>query len=525
MPFKWIPFTEFGGGLNNTQSATEIADNELSELLNFEFTASDHLMARHGFVKYNISPDFSSRVTSIFNFITAADVSHIVLTTGSSLYKNTAGVFSSIKGALTLPSDTYWQWKTFNNLAIGVNQDIVGDDTIKWSGTGNAAVLALTGIAGTPVGAYTLEVFNSRLWMVFSSHPNRLYYSTLGDPEDWSTSGGFIEIGYNDGDRIEGIIAHRKKLFILKRLRTYVLNTEIGGVINTNPAGWSVDKLSNVGCRSRFSIQVLLDDLIFLSDEGIVSIGAVQQYGDFETTVLSRKITGLTGLNPAINTFCSEIMTPKSLYMIAVPSISTNVVNDTLYILDYKRILDKTLRWTKFTSKFINISSLSVCLVSGKKTLFLGGDSSNFPLCTWSDTVFNDDNQVVTKRVRTKAYAFGNNIERKQINEVALGVSFTDTALAATLRIRFDQDESKSNSFPISINNNSIGATWDLETWSSGVFATQELNNQLLHFKVKGDGGNRGRNAQVVFENAQLNQDPIITDLGFEAELLSVENA
>lgn len=522
---QWISYSRYGGGLNDAQSATHIEDDELAEVINFEFNRSDHLKARNGFVRQNTGTDFTNRITSIFNFITVAGVNTLIVTSGAEIYIDTAGSYSSIKGALTLPTNTYWQWRAFTNLAIGVNQDTVGDDIVKWTGAGNAAALALTGISGTPVGAFTIEVFNNRLWVVFSSHPSRLYYSTLGQAEDWGTSGGFIEVGFNDGDTIEGIFAHRKKLFIFKKNKIYVLTTDPNRS-NTDPSGWNVDKLSEVGCKSRFSIQPVLDDLLFLTDEGIASINAVQEYGEFSSAIISRKITGLSNLNMAINTFPAVTYTTKSLYIIAVPKTMTGTVNNRLYVLDYAKVTAQKLRWTVFESSVINVSTMANVVVNGRKILFLGGDSPLFHICKWDNTtIFDDENQIVVKSFISKAYSFNNTLIRKEIDKVALGVNFTKADLSATLNIRFNEDERLKTSFSINLINAALGGVWDAAIWDVDVFTAGETNSQIIERQLRGENGRRGRSVQMLFTNSQLDQDIVISDLGFLPGLLGIENA
>ena len=517
MPLEWKQFTDFDGGQNDVQHPRRIADNEFSQLLNFEFSEQGSIRSRGGFVRYNTSPDFTSRITSLYNFITAAQVSNLILTTGSEIYKDTSGVFTSIKGALTLPTNTYWQWRTFNDLAIGVNGDSGAvDDTVKWSGAGNAAALALTGISGAPVGAFTLEVFNSRLWMVFKSHPNRVYFSTLGNPEDWVASGGFIEVGYNDNDTIVGIYAHNGVLFVLKKRSIHFLQTRINGQVATDPAGWKIDVLTKGGgCISQFGIQVVLNDLVFPSYEGLISLKAVQQFGDFSAAIVSRKVTGLFNLNLSIDTFPSAVLMSKSMYLIGAPKTTTGTVNNRFYVMDYKQ-LEGGLRWTTFESSIVNPSAMIVALISGKPILFVGSDTPNFQLYKYDDTVFSDHgNTPILKRFEHKSFNFGNSLIDKECKHAALGINFSGSQLSATWKVRIDNNNSKVATIPLSVNNVSSGGVWDTGTWDVSLFASSTENEQLIVSRIRGTQGYRGKEFQHIFENDQLGQDITIQTLGF----------
>lgn len=535
--YQWVTYPYFGGGINNAQPATEIEDDECAEIVNFEFDLSDDLKARNGFIRYNDSPDFTSRITSIFNFITAAGVSNIIVTSGSEIYKDTAGVFSSIKGAVALPSNTYWQWAAFTNLAIGVNQQVGGAEKgiVKWTGAGNIAALTLTGIDGTPDGAHSITVFNSRLWVVFSNKPNRLYYSSLGNAEDWSTSGGFIDIDFDDGDKIIGIKENRGRLFIFKRRKTYALVTGIGGVVNTTISGWSVELFSNnVGCVSRYTIQTVLDDLLFLTDEGIASLKAVTEFGDFKTEILSRKIVQLSHLNLNIDTFSSAVDASRSLYILSAPKLSTGTINNRLYVLDYKKIRASTpatfgtvlgnVRWSFFESSVINPSVIAIVLKEGKKTLFLGGDTPLFYIMYWDhEKVYSDDGQAVLRTFRSKAFPFNNGMERIEVNKIAVKLGFSQADLSATLEIRFNENDSLRDSFPVSLLNMVEESLWDVAIWDVDSFSTSLVNTQIIERKL--EVFRRGISAQIKFSNQQAEQDLIIKDLAFNVGKLTSENA
>lgn len=531
--YPQITFSSFAGGLNTAQTASKIADDEFADILNFEFDLSDELKTRNGFIRDNNSPDFSNRITSIFNFIQSDNTGHIIVTSGSEIYEGIAGVYGSIKGALTLPSNTLWQWKAFTDLAIGVNRGSgLTDDIIKWTGTGNVAALALTGIVGTPIGAKFIELWNSRIWIVFESHPNRVYYSSLGNPEDWSTSGGFIEIGYNDGDRITGIYAHKGKFFVFKRNKIHTITSGIGGVVSTDPIGWSVDLITNnLGCVGQFTIQAVMDDVVFLSDEGLVSFNAVADYGDFRSIVLSRKIKELSNLNFNLDSFVSIVDPAKSLYILSVPKTKTGSINNRMYVMDYKKInpqlvhtyLFDSIRWTIFESPIINVSAFGIILVNGIKTVFLGGDTPRFLVCKWDkDITYTDDGQAIQKLFLSKAYSFNNLLIRKYVNSISMNVGFTKQSLSSSWNFIVDENARLTNNYTISLPNIVAQSLWDVGIWDSGLFTSNSTNDQIVQRKVK--KFNRGKKFQQMYLNQQLNQDDGIKDICFDVGVLTEEN-
>lgn len=529
--YNWVVYSSFAGGLNTAQSATKIADDEFAAIDNYEFDLNDVLKARGGFTKYNTSPDFTSRITSLHQFIKSDGSSTLLATSGTELYKDSGvGVFTSIKGALNLPNNTLWQWVNFTDLAIGANRGTGGpDDIVKWNGAGNAAALALTGIAGAPDGAKFVAVWNSRLFVVFSSHPNRLYFSTLGNPEDWSLSGGFIEVGQNDGDFITGIAPHREKFFIFKRNKVYVISA---GNPNVDVNQWRLDLFTDkYGCISAFTIQQVLDDLVFLSQEGILSINSVADFGDFKTLVLSRKIKELTQLNYSLDSFVSVLNTTKSVYLLAAPNTPATTINNLIHVMDYKKIdpqvvrayLFDSVRWSRFTSTIINPSALTLAIISGKKTVFLGGDAPLFYICKWNDDVFSDNGQVINKSFLSKSYNFENLFIRKDWNKAGVNVAFTQDDLSATLEVILNESDTLKNTFSVSLPNTVADSEWDVAIWDVNRFNADVAVDQIIERKIA--KFNRAKSAQIKFSNTQVDQDLSIKDIGFEVGLLTQENA
>ena len=541
----------FGGGIVTSKPANEIADDECVDILNKDFDQDDNLRDRPGNTAYcsALPISGSQRVTSLYDYRKVGGSTFLIMTHGNELRSVTTTTATSIKGTLTLPSDTYWQWVTFNDNAIGVNQATSGDNPVQWTGTGNA-----TALAGTPPKGKYIETWNNRVWIVDAANPNKLWYSKIGDGADWThATAGAIEIGFNDGDTITGIKVHRKNLFVFKRNRIYIITT---GVPNTDPNLWKVDVFAgNVGCVSAFTIQPLLDDLVFLSDAGVISLAAVQQYGDFRQAIISRNVTELGDVSKAIDTFASVVNAEESQYWLSIPSTTSGSANGQTYVLDYKRIDQGKIRWTRFSGLCAG-STFAQVIVSGRKRVFIG--SANNRIYRFGDSgVLNDDGVAYTKGLTTKAYDFNDVLLRKMWNHWALAVQLLACPLQLIVRYRFDlrDDRAKSESFNFDCSgttfstsgsggttgtgNDTTDALWDVATWdavdlngdgiddNSGLpfvayrFAREGTNDREIYRRFSGDPGRKGQTVQFIITNAQKDQACIIKDLKLETIPLS----
>lgn len=291
-----VAIDKFDGLLNNTCASELIADNECSRILNMQLDASmTYPRTRPGTEFVNKTNQYFN---SMFMFLKSNNPNSPFLIMSSP----TAGIFQSGDGGATITDitggmdTTYpWYFKTMNDTAIGVSQ---GKSPIKWDGTA-ATVSTLN--ASAPLGKY-IEIWNSRCWIADNTNPNRVYFSKVGDSTDWTTSGvsgaGFIEVGYNDGDIITGLVAHRERLFILKKYHIYQIITANP---NTDNTLWRLELFTKEGgCISNRSIQLLNNDILFLSENGVVSLNTIQTWGDFTRSVISRKISIAVNMSETI---------------------------------------------------------------------------------------------------------------------------------------------------------------------------------------------------------------------------------
>lgn len=170
----------------------------------------------------------------------------------------------------------------------------VSNDTIVFTGVGALteagtadASLVLDGAAPQ---ASILREHQGRIWTNDKTNKDRVHYSSPFNHLEWLGFGdsGAIDIGVGDGDP-DGITAifptFKGDLFVAKRTKLY-------RITGTSPENFSISLVSSgIGCVSHGALTLVdQDDLFFVSEKGIHSIGAVSAYGDFSAKFISADI-------------------------------------------------------------------------------------------------------------------------------------------------------------------------------------------------------------------------------------------
>lgn len=533
--FTNLEISDFSGGINTEKVATDIEDNQCVDIQNLFFTKSNDLEFRYGVEKINATPSaFDGRITSIFPSTFGSIITPIVLiTTASKVYRESEDdTYIDLTGSVKLPNDVFWSFRQFDDLVIGCNGAINNSGTsnpICWDGKTTVIRQLLDGTDNAPSAKFC-EVYNNRLWLVSSQSPNLIYYSKLGDPEDFTENGGSIEINKDDGDYITGLYAHKGFLFIFKRRKIYRL---IPGTPNTDPDQWSIEVFtSNVGCVSNWTIQAILDDLVFLSDNGIISLQAAETTGQFTSVILSRNvpklITNISSIND-YNKFASVVNQENAEYWVSVPSETSGLDNGIVFVLDYKRINDGLIRWTSFNGLTIGSAYASV-LKQGKFVIYIGHKNGNLYKYGKS-TIKSDDGTLITNKIITKEYNFNSKINRKEIESYGLNIlnkTKGTTAFSIAVSYSFDNSTSLVNSETITYTETLAGSVWDEVTPAIGTWAS--LTNSRINFtrKVCPNFGRRFNTIQFTITSSTINQSGVIQNLALFLSMItarSISNA
>jgi hypothetical protein len=404
--------TSWQDGIITSLPPEDLPPTAAQDLVNVEIDSDGNPVTRTGALAF-IQPSTTSRITSIFRAQYSNGTVLILFTAGTKLFKcnEDGSSITDITGALTLPSNTFWQWAMFNDLAIGVNKATSGDNPVKVNSAGTAAALG-----GSPPKGKYIRVWNNRLWISGTgTSSNTVFASAINLPEDWvvdDDAGAItLPIDPNDGDFITGLEVFRGSLFVFKRRKINVVSP-IGAPAEI-PGNIRVDVFTrNLGCVSAYSIQPVLDDVVFLADAGVCSLSQ-SEYGELKSAILSQNIAELSILKKTsalIEEIPAVVLDDMNQYWISIPStVSPRGINET-YVLDYQRIKEGLIRWVRFNGLICG-TAFGERLDGNFKTYLIGAytvASVNTKIYQYTPTnptkTFADDNTAYIKLIKTKSY-------------------------------------------------------------------------------------------------------------------------
>lgn len=459
------PQLSFAGGINTVAARNKMGADEAFDINNMRFNEESSLVPRPETV---VSVDriaaatITTRITSIFNARYLSGTVRQFFTTNTNLYEfvdNSAVAPTDIDGGISLPSDTFWMWKMYGNLAIATNRGTGANvNPVKVASVGNAAALA-----GSPPKAKYIEVWNDRVWLTGTGNDsNTLYGSALGNAEDWTTTGTagrvIIAIEPGDGDLITGIIAFRERLFIFKRNRIYTVQA-VGGAFPTDASALSVELYSqNVGCVSAYSVQPVLDDVLFLAQGGVASLVASERVGDFTAAFLSRKIRDIQSLATVSSGTDLEI----SAFTVPEHNQYWLLIPDNAFVLDYRLIQEGKVRWTRYTgamagtvmarNPYGSITTFVTYNVggrisSGASTFRIWWFLPNENIAGFDDNNSGNDATVsVLHRIETQIYSLGYPFDRKHFKRMGFDFIGFNAASSTSVTVQYNLDNITSSS-------------------------------------------------------------------------------
>lgn len=282
-----------------------LPDSQFSDLTNFYYDSSGKLVSRPG-------TEFVARFTApVYGIGCLATVANsVAVQAGSVLYGRNAASGSSFVSLKTGVSQSSRYFAVMNTILYSGCEN--GDETnnLKWDPTTSAAVV-WPGTQSPAIPLVFICTWNSRMWGVHRTNRTKIYFSKVGDAEDWATTGvsgaGNIEVGYSDGENITGLVVHNEQLFILKERSIWHIVTANP---NTDNSAWRVEIVTRqFGCSNHRGICVLGNDVLFPSSKGIVSLNVALYQGDFKASNASAPIPTIAGGASAYCRLTNQFMT------------------------------------------------------------------------------------------------------------------------------------------------------------------------------------------------------------------------
>lgn len=532
MPVLQIP--NFSGGINQALPPHDIADSELADAENFLLNDQRQAAVRPGVTIISDDIDNTSCGTLTVPSPARADVVEImhyddgtnetVLVVSN---HNSGAVIVSkmsvgggtldpcISDGVTMAGGKRWQCVNYRGMAICANRGTGSNvNPVKLDSPTDTSLSVL---GGSPPKARYVWVWNDRVFLVDEEDPFTVHWSALGNAEDWTTTGkagsGSHTVRY-EGGPITGGIVFLDRVFLLQERWISMI---VPGAPNTDTDQWQFPVYSRqVGGLSGFTAQEVLNDVLFLSQHGVVSLRAVEAYGDFEKAVLSRNIPSLRGLAPD-GPYASGIDVARSHYFLAIPtSLSGATSNGEAWVLDFGALDQAGPAWMRVkdgvtAGEVGGIVGASYASVpeSGTQRMYVGfrgkSTSAGESLVgryaddgVWEDQLYPSGTVPYRKRLVTKSYDMGDPLIRKQFHKFAAQVRVLTDSVALETGYYLDGNAFVLKTFDDTLTRASSGLVWDEGDWGDDWGGVAEDTLDVMHF-LRGTPGKRGDTVTFLF--------------------------
>lgn len=199
------------GGLNskgqNYNIYPDFPKNQYADALNMQIIG-DHITKRRGSGKWESTahPNAGNITGLSYDF----KDSKMIAVSGTKIASSSQAGWTDITGAVTITTGSKINTSSLNSLFIVTTS--FQNSPIKWSGSGNAAVLG-----GSPPSGKVNAVVNGYLFIGnTSANPSRIQWSNVQDPETWPAA-NFIDFNKADGDTITAMIGMADYLIVFKK--------------------------------------------------------------------------------------------------------------------------------------------------------------------------------------------------------------------------------------------------------------------------------------------------------------------
>ena len=255
-------------GLNTQDESIEGSSLFASEATNCVIDDKGMLASRKGF-KHISTPEVSFPVERIYTHYKNNGLYDLICAVNGKLITNIVPTHTTIA---TGKSTNKWAFASIKGYLFAAAR---GETMLAWNDSYVAQTITL---ATTPSLSQPNAITEGygRLWVADAlGNDYTVWWSDIADPRDFLTGdSGSIDLRsvfVNGKDSIVNIAVFNNRLIIFckRSIYAYALPAD-----TLNPADMQlVETIENVGCRARDSVQVAGNDIFFLSDSGLQSLG------------------------------------------------------------------------------------------------------------------------------------------------------------------------------------------------------------------------------------------------------------
>lgn len=410
----------------------------------------------------------------------------IVMTGGTQIFSldPITGIITKISGSALFSAINALHYSTFNDLLILANN---GDGSpYSWDQT------TFQVLAGTPPAFSVSIPHKGRQWACgVPAAPYRLYYSAVGNPEDWVGAGsGSIDIDPGDGDGIVGLWSWKNDLWVFKGPNKLSIHRITGSA----PADFAripfSTGISTVGQNTIFKYG---DDIGFWSPRGTChSLATTSAYGDYVQNYINYPILSwCRNINNMLLDKHSQVVTdPVNGYTVLSfrRNIDNSIYPTRMLMMDWRFLANgeqypRISPWT-----FASFASLGLVVdTAGNRPtqtqIHAGGfDGRLYHLGGQTYTHENGiiggfDGAAIPYRIQTPNLTYGPPRYTKGINDLSVAMEYAD---AASVLVGWGGDNQPTQSTTITQTAPPVLGTFVLDTDTLGDYPNQYQNTDEL---------------------------------------------
>jgi hypothetical protein len=330
-------------GLNTQDSPVGMSANFAKQADNCVIDKQGRIAARQGHTQVSTSTGSlgSNPIEAIHEHV-AYDGTKTVYSAGNNLlYTGTTTLTTlAFPDSYSAPTSNHWKIVSFNNNVYFFQRGQV--PLKRTNGIGDLAAFP-DGSHATPTGNEALAALG-RLWVTDKTDNKYVVYwsSILSDSFTGGTSGSLDLTKVWRSDETVALAEFNGSLVIFGKRQTVIYSGA------SAPAdALSMTDIIDVGCIARDSVQQTGDDLIFLSDQGVMSLGRLIQEKSQPLRDISKNVrSDLMADVPSDTTGVKSVYSPENaFYLLSLPAVSK------VYVFDLRGALeDGSYRATKWTS-------------------------------------------------------------------------------------------------------------------------------------------------------------------------------
>jgi hypothetical protein len=456
---------DFKGGLVTNQPSCELELNQSPDLDNIVLM-NNGFRKRNGDVAFNATTMGSGKaVLGLGYWKSVAGVEYLMSICDTKIFKSDSmdGTMDDISAALTITynANNIWTFSVLKDLAIFVGG--APNPPIKWSGTGDAALLG-----GTPPNGDFGFVTHDRLFIGIASTAV-LYWCILSNPDDWSGTGsGNTTIVTSDGDILVcGVPINNDVTLLLKQ---YSIHT-----LNTNSAPFPVKPLvQGLGCCGKLAAINVGGLVYFISKEPRMYVT-----DGYSFTKINDKIDDIwDGLKKDRLKYIQGVYFPVLNQIHWYCSYGTSTSNNYCIIWD---ISNKC--WIRYTTS----AKVNVAYIAQGYRLFGGSYDGKIYEKEYA-TTYSDSSEtspgIITGYWKTPYINLKNNLSVKQARYTNISYK---TQTTGVIKYSYGYDFGLQNTG--SLSQLQTGGKWGIDTWN-GSFIWGGQEDKQANFFMFGRGNN-----------------------------------